>query len=328
MPPPAPLVPQDPQRGNHHRENSDDDEHMAEISMIFGGSMSITSKTQGKKLQREISLAQRIEPRRRMRWSEVDISFRPEGHPITELSDRNLPFIVKIPIGRHRVAKTMIDSGASLNLLMRRTFIEMGLSLADLTPVQDTFHGIIPGQSSMPIERIDLEVSCGSGENKRREMLTFEVASFDIGYNCILGWPFLLKFMAVIHTAYAIIRMPGPNGIITLTSDHRDAIACENIALTQAGKFDNKEAQDLAVKMAKISQGNTPSRIATPVSAAEGASRPATLTKGTTVASPSNQPAANQLVAEDKKRATDKEVTIDPNHADKKLHISTELDPK
>jgi hypothetical protein len=29
----------------------------------------------------------------------------------------------------------MIDSGASLNLLMRRTFIEMGLSLADLTPV-------------------------------------------------------------------------------------------------------------------------------------------------------------------------------------------------
>jgi hypothetical protein len=145
----------------------------------------------------------------------------------------------------------MIDSGASLNLLMRRTFIKMGLSLADLTPVQDTFHGIIPGQSFMPVGRIDLEASCGSGENKRREMLTFEVASFDISYNCILGWPFLLKFMAVIHTAYAI-KMPGPRGIITLMSDHRDAIACESVALTQAGKFGNKEAQDLAVKMAKI----------------------------------------------------------------------------
>jgi hypothetical protein len=34
-----------------------------------------------------------------MRWSDVDISFRPEDHPITELSERNLPFIVKIPIG-------------------------------------------------------------------------------------------------------------------------------------------------------------------------------------------------------------------------------------
>jgi hypothetical protein len=222
----------------------------------------------------------------------------------------------------------MIDNGASLNLLMRRTFIEMGLSLADLTPVQDTFHGIIPGQSSMPVGRIDLEVSYGSGENKHREMLIFEVASFDIGYNCIFRRSFLPKFMSVIHTAYAIIKMPGPKGIITLTSDHRDAVACENVALTQAGKFGNKEAQDLAVKVAKLPQGNTPSRIATPALAAEGTSRSATLTKGITVASPSKQPAANQLTTEDKKGATDKEVAVDPNHADKKIHISTELDPK
>jgi hypothetical protein len=301
---------------------------MAEISMIFGGSTSITSKMQGKKLQREISLAQRIEPGRRMRWSDVDISFRPEDHPITELSDRNLTFVVKIPIGRHRVAKTMIDSGALLNLLMRRTFVEMGLSLADLTPVQDTFHGIILGQSSMPIERIDLEVSCGTGENKHREMLTFEIASFDISYNCILGRLFLLKFMAVIHTAYATIKMPRPKGVITLRSDHQDVVACENAALTHAEKFGNKEVQDLAVKMAKIQQGNTPSRIATPGSAAGCTSRPVTLMKGITMASPTNQPAANQPATEDKKGATDKEVAVDPNNADKKLHISTELDAK
>jgi hypothetical protein len=180
----------------------------------------------------------------------------------------------------------------------------------------------------MPIGRIDLEVSCGSRENKRREMLIFEVASFDIGYNCILGWPFLLKFMLVIHTAYATIKILGPKGVITITSDHRDAVARENATLTHAGKFDNKKAQDLAVKMAKIQQGNTPSRIVMPGSAVEGASRPATLTKGITVASPSNQPAANQLAAEDKKGATDKEVAVDPNNADKKLRISTELDAK
>jgi hypothetical protein len=49
--------------------------------------MSIISKTQGKKLEREISLAQRIEPGRRMRWSDIDISFGPQDHPDTELSD-------------------------------------------------------------------------------------------------------------------------------------------------------------------------------------------------------------------------------------------------
>jgi hypothetical protein len=73
-----------------------------------------------------------------------------------------LPFVVKIPIGRHKVAKTLIDSGASLNLMMKKTFIEMCLKLAELTLVLDTFHGIILGQSSTPIGCINLEVSCGS----------------------------------------------------------------------------------------------------------------------------------------------------------------------
>jgi hypothetical protein len=85
---------------------------MSEINVSFGGIMSIASKTQGKKLQREISLTQWIEPVRRMRRSDIDISFGSEDHPDTELSDRNLPFVVKIPIGRHKVAKILIDSGA------------------------------------------------------------------------------------------------------------------------------------------------------------------------------------------------------------------------
>jgi hypothetical protein len=52
--------------------------------------------------------------------------------------------MVKLPIGRHKVVKTLIDNGASLNLIMRKTFIVMGLNLNDLTPVHDTFHGVIP----------------------------------------------------------------------------------------------------------------------------------------------------------------------------------------
>jgi hypothetical protein len=62
-------------------------------------------------------------------------------------------------------------------------------------------------------------VSYRTGEKKRQEMLTFKVASFDIGYNCILGRPFLLKFMTAIHTTYATVKMPGPRGVITLKSD-------------------------------------------------------------------------------------------------------------
>jgi hypothetical protein len=134
MPPLVAPVPQEPQWVDQRRADFDGDEQMGEINVIFEGSMSIVSKAQGKKLQCEISLAQCIEPGRRMKWSDADILFGPENHPDTELSDRNLPFVIKIPIGRHKVAKTLIDSGALLNLMIRKTFIEMGLNLAELTP--------------------------------------------------------------------------------------------------------------------------------------------------------------------------------------------------
>jgi hypothetical protein len=57
--------------------------------------------------------------------------------------------------------------------------------------------------------------------------------------------------MAVIHTAYAIIKMPSLRGVITLKSDQRDALTCENTTLIHAGKFGEKEAQNLAAKVAK-----------------------------------------------------------------------------
>jgi hypothetical protein len=44
MPPPAPVA-QEPCRGEHHRVNPDNEDQMAEINVIFRGSMFIVSKT-------------------------------------------------------------------------------------------------------------------------------------------------------------------------------------------------------------------------------------------------------------------------------------------
>jgi hypothetical protein len=263
-----------------------------------------------------------------MRWSNVDISFGPEDDPNTELSNRNLPSMVKIPIGRHKVAKTLIDSEALLNLMMRKTFIKMCLILIELTPVHDTFHGIIPGQLSTPIGCINLKVSCGIGENKHMEMLTFEVASFDIGCNCILGRPFLLKLIAVVHAAYATIKMLGPKGVITLKSDQCDALACENATLTYAGWFVEKEAQELASKVAKTHGGSTLVKTAAPKAPAGGTLQSPVEKRSIFVGSTSAHPAVDQLADDKKKGATDKEIVVDPDDIDKKLHLSTELDAK
>jgi hypothetical protein len=175
--------------------------------MIFDGSLAIASKSQGKKLEHGVTLSQHLNPRRRMKWSEMDIMFSPSDNPKIEMFDRNLSFMVKILICQHKVAKTLIDNGSALNLIMTYTIIEMGLNLIDLEIVKDTFHGVILRLSSTPLGRLDLPMVCRLGDNKRHETLTFEVANFDMGYNCILGRPFLIKFMTVIHTAYVVMKL-------------------------------------------------------------------------------------------------------------------------
>jgi hypothetical protein len=50
MPPPLATMSQEPQRGDHRREDSDGDDQMGEINVIFRGSMCLASKTQWKKL--------------------------------------------------------------------------------------------------------------------------------------------------------------------------------------------------------------------------------------------------------------------------------------
>jgi hypothetical protein len=161
-------------------------------------------------------------------------------------------------------------------------------------------------------------------------MLTFEVTSFDIGYNCILGRPLLLKFMAVIHTAYATVKMPDPRGVMTLKSDQRNTLACENASLTHAGRFGKEEAQKLATKVAKTHRGGTPAKTVTPEpSAGDTSETPIAKQKqGMTVTPVSTQRTIDQLVADGKKGVTDKEIQVDPIDADKKLCISAELEAK
>jgi hypothetical protein len=156
----------------------------------------------------------------------------------------------------------------------------------------------------------------------------FEVASFNIGYNCILGRPFLLTFMVIIHTAYATIKMPGPKGVITIKSDQRDAQACENTALSQVERFGAKAAQEPASKVAKMPSDNTQGKPPVPKPPTNGTPRPPSAKKGTHVALGSNQPPADLQVDNKQYGATHKEVLADPSDPDKKLRVNANLEAK
>ena len=58
------------------------------------------------------------------------------------------------------------------------------------------------------------------------EVLTFKVVDFLGSYHAILGRPCYAKFMAIPSYTYLKLKMPGPNGVITVSSAFSHAFTC------------------------------------------------------------------------------------------------------
>jgi hypothetical protein len=104
-----------------------------------------------------------------------------------------------------------------------------------------------------------MPVTFGTPENYKIEFLRLEVASFDCGYNAIIGRPGLAKFMAIPHYSYMILKMPGPQGIITVHADFQGVTECFRVAIqaalttkpptTSSVQANSKLERDLAIPM-------------------------------------------------------------------------------
>ena len=79
----------------------------------------------------------------------------------------------------------------------------------------------------MSLGSITLDVAFGDENNYRREPLTFEVVPFKSAYHAILGRPAFAAFHARSCYIYGKLKMPGPNGIITVNCDFDKVDACE-----------------------------------------------------------------------------------------------------
>jgi hypothetical protein len=137
------------------------------------------------------------------------------------------PLVVDPVIGNVRLTKVLMDGGSSLNIIYAET---LGLLQIDLSLVRAgaaSFHGIIPGKRVQPLGQLDLPVCFGTPSNFRRETLTFEVVGFRGTYHAVLGRPCYAKFMTVPNYTYLKLKMPGPNGVITVGPTYRHAYECD-----------------------------------------------------------------------------------------------------
>jgi hypothetical protein len=95
----------------------------------------------------------------------------------------------------------------------------MEFDFSKMTACDEPFYRVVPGKAAYPIGHVCLPVTFGTEENFRTEYLTFEVADFRSSYNAIFGLPMLAKFMAIPHHTYLIMKMPAPNGTLSILGD-------------------------------------------------------------------------------------------------------------
>jgi hypothetical protein len=150
--------------------------------------------------------------------------------------------------------KTLIDGGNNLNIIFTETLRKTDFNFNKMTACDEPFYGVVPGTAAYPIGRVCLPVTFDTKENFRTEYLTFEVVDFRSSYHDFLGRPMLAKFMVIPHHTYLIMKMPAPNGILSVLRDIMASYNCESatvelskdsaikaaatVMVAQAGKID------------------------------------------------------------------------------------------
>ncbi|XP_066311370.1 uncharacterized protein [Miscanthus floridulus] len=121
-----------------------------------------------------------------------------------------------------------MDRGSGLNILYVDTLDAMRIPRPELRLAGSPYHGVIPGAQAYPLGQIGLLVTFSSPANFRSEVLTFKVVDFLGSYHAILGRPCYAKFMAIPNYTYLKLKMPRPNGVITMSSAISHAFACDH----------------------------------------------------------------------------------------------------
>ena len=116
-----------------------------------------------------------------------------------------------------------MDGGSGLNILYAKALKGMGIPMSKLSESSMQFHGVVPRRKAKSLGQIALDVVFGNSKNYRKQKLAFEVVDFKSAYHAILGRPAYASFMARPCYVYLKMKMPGPRGVITVSSNRQRA---------------------------------------------------------------------------------------------------------
>jgi hypothetical protein len=111
--------------------------------------------------------------------------------------------------------KVLVDNGSQADIIFLHSFDRMGISHSLLKPSDNRLYGF-GGKGTFPVGKIELPLSFGVAPNARSEQVTFDIFDMVYPYNAIMGRGSINKFEAAIHGLYLCMKIPGPQGAITV----------------------------------------------------------------------------------------------------------------
>ncbi|KAI5022607.1 hypothetical protein ZWY2020_059492 [Hordeum vulgare] len=195
--------------------------------------------------------------RRPLEWSCTHIIFDGEDHPDRVTVVGCLPPLVYPIVCNLKVRKMLVDSGVGMNLIYPKVVKRLYIP-DNKRKTTGSFQGINPVRGQLK-GNITLPVTFGGELIYRAEKVIFDVVELSLPYNGVLGRLAKAKFIEASHYAYNVLKMPGPMGVISISSNKKDAVICidqmyqDQVAAKAAGE----SAPARSHKKEKKSRGNT-----------------------------------------------------------------------
>jgi hypothetical protein len=190
--------------------------------MITGGSsVDFDTKRQKRDHYRGINHVTVTGPVVQTKWSHVPLTF-----DARDVDLRSAPHIdamvINCSVAGWDLHKVLVDNGSQADIIFLHAFDRMGISHSLLKPSDNPLYGF-SGKGTFPVGKIELPLSFSVAPNARSEQVTFDIVDMVYPYNAIMGRGSINKFEAAIHGLYLCMKIPGPQGVITVYGNQQAA---------------------------------------------------------------------------------------------------------
>ncbi|KAJ9140995.1 hypothetical protein P3X46_031581 [Hevea brasiliensis] len=144
----------------------------------------------------------------------IKLSYSEVHHPYTN------PLVVSVQINRYTVRRVLVDTGSSVNLLIKEVMEKLEHKIENLTKVMYPLVSL--GNKIVSVlGTINLTIVLGDEGHKKEIYTEFAVIDIPLSYNIILSRLILNDNDIIISIKWICLKVPTPGGIVVVRGSQK-----------------------------------------------------------------------------------------------------------